>query len=463
MDAPLSVKRLLEQIKARIEPPFSAVCVVGEVSNFRGSGRHWYFTLKEEGAALSCAVWAGQQRFLARAPRNGERVVVKGSLNLYIAGGSLTLAVTHCEPAGAGDLQARLRELEAALRSEGVFDRPRRPLPRFPGRIGVVGALGGAALRDVLEVTRRRAPGIDILVHPAAAQGERCVPENLLALQEIQDPFWKCDVLLLVRGGGSLEDLWGYNDPALVRAIAGCRLPLVTGLGHEIDTTLADLAADRRAATPSQAAELATPDRQQLRSELLRRSAALLARMQWRLRGWETTLNLLADSAGMRAVPGRLAQADQSLSALRHRLGRCAPHHSAADRLGALARRLHFAHPQRRLDLAQARLALLRQRLAHLGPAVAGESDRPRVHEADRRLVPAVQQSLGARSRRLEILGARLRGLDPRRPLQQGFVLATDGEGRPVTSAQALPGGAPIGLQWLDGHRTARLENGGPD
>ncbi|HEX9010354.1 MAG TPA: exodeoxyribonuclease VII large subunit, partial [Holophagaceae bacterium] len=261
MDAPLSVKRLLEQIKARIEPPFAAVCVVGEVSNFKGSGRHWYFTLKEEGAALQCAVWAGQQRFLGHTPTNGQRVVLKGSLNLYVAGGSLTLAVTHCELAGQGDLQARLRQLEAELRAEGLFDRPKRPLPRFPRKLGVVAALGGAALRDVLEVTARRAPGIDLLIAPAAAQGERCVPETLLALQEVQDPFWGCEAVLLVRGGGSLEDLWAFNDPALVRAVAACRLPVVTGVGHEIDTTLVDLAADRRAATPSQAAELATPDR----------------------------------------------------------------------------------------------------------------------------------------------------------------------------------------------------------
>lgn len=463
MDAPLSVKRLLEQIKAKIEPPFSAVCVVGEVSNFRGSGRHWYFTLKEEGASLSCAVWAGQQRFLAHVPKNGERVVVKGSLNLYVAGGSLTLAITHCEPAGTGDLQTRLRQLEAELRAEGIFDRPRRPLPRFPVRIGVVAALGGAALRDVLEVTQRRAPGIDILVFPAAAQGDRCVTENLLALQEVQDPFWKCDVLLLVRGGGSLEDLWSYNDPGLVRAVAACRLPVVTGVGHEIDTTLVDLAADRRAATPSQAAELVTPDRQQLLSELQRRSEALAARMQWRLRGWETTLNLLSDSAGMRSVPDRLSRAGQRLADIRRRLGRCAPHQAPSLRFGELSRRLHLAHPQRRLDQALGRLALLRQRLVHLGPVVAGEVDLPRIHEAQRRLHPAVQQVLGSRSRRLEVLMTRLQGLDPKGPLQRGFVLATDTEGRPVTSARTLPGGAPIGLRWLDGERKGHLDSDLPE
>ena len=458
MDAPLSVKRLLEQIKAKIEPPFAAVCVVGEVSNFRGSGKHWYFTLKEEGASLACAVWAGQQRFLAHAPQNGERVVAKGSLNLYVAGGSLTLTITHCELAGVGDLQARLRQLEAELRAEGLFDRPKRPLPRFPRRIGVVAALGGAALRDVLEVAQRRAPGIDVLVFPAAAQGDHCVSENLMALQEIQDPFWKCDVLLLVRGGGSLEDLWSFNDPTLVRAVAECRLPIVTGVGHEIDTTLVDLAADLRAATPSQAAELVTPDRQQLASELRRRTEALVSRMQWRLRGVETTLNLLTDSMGMRSVPDRLARSEQRLASLCHRLNRCLPHQMAQARFDGLSRRLHLAHPQRRLDQAQGRLALLRQRLIHLGPTAAGEFDLPRVHEAQRRLLPAVQQILSARSRRLEVLEARVQGLDPKGPLQRGFALVKDQLGRPVTSARALPPDAEIALQWLDGERTGRLD-----
>ena len=319
-------------------------------------------------------------------------------------------------------------------------------------------ALGGAALRDVLEVTQRRAPGIDVLVFPAAAQGDRCVPENLLALQESQEPFWGCDVLLLVRGGGSLEDLWAFNDPALVRAVAGCRLPIVTGVGHEIDTTLVDLACDRRAATPSQAAELVTPDRQQFQAELRRRTDALVARMQWRLRGLESTLNLLADSAGMRSVPERLARSAQRMAGLDHRLSRCLPVLAAETRLHGLAQRLHLAHPQRRLDQAQGRLALLRQRLRHLGPAVAGEADAPRVHEARRRLVPAMVQVLTDRDRRLEVLETRLRGLDPAGPLQRGFVLVKDPQGRPVVSSKALPPGAGIGLQWLDGERKGRLE-----
>jgi exodeoxyribonuclease VII large subunit len=436
MDAPLSVKRLLEQIKTRLEPAFAAVCVVGEVSNFRGSGKHWYFTLKEEGAALSCAVWASQQRFLQRKPMDGQRVVLKGSLNLYVAGGTLTLAVTHCEPAGVGDLQARLRQLEAELRAQGLFDRPKRPLPRFPRRLGVVAALGGAALRDVLEVTARRAPGIDVLVAPAAAQGERCVPETLLAIQELQDPHWGCEALLLVRGGGSLEDLWAFNDPELVRAVAECRIPVITGVGHEIDTTLVDLAADLRAATPSQAAELATPDRSALGADLRRRVEALTARTLWRLRGLETSLNLMTD----------------------HGLQRAEPLSAPAARLGRLAQRLALAHPSRGLDGAAARMALLRQRLAHVATRAAGEADLPRVRDAQRRLEPAILRSLQRRDQRLAIVSERLQGLDPTGPLQRGFVLALGPDGRPVTRAGALPAGSGLRLRWKDGERKATLD-----
>ena len=436
MDAPLSVKRLLEQVKTRIEPPFSAVCVMGEVSNFKVSGKHWYFTLKEEGAAIGCAVWASAQRFLPQRPADGQRVVLKGSLDLYVPGGSLKLIVTHCEPAGVGDLQARLRQLEAELRGQGFFDRPRRPLPRFPRRLGVVAALGGAALRDVLEVTARRAPGIDLLIAPAAAQGERCVPETLLALQELQDPHWGCEALLLVRGGGNLEDLWAFNDPALVRAVADCRLPVITGVGHEIDTTLVDLAADRRAATPSQAAELATPDRQALAADLRRRGEALLAKTQWRLRGLETTLNLLVDQGLQRVEPLAVPAA----------------------RLAGLGQRLALAHPSRHLDLAATRAALLRQRLRHAAALVAREADLPRVREAQRRLAPAALRSNQRRDQRLAVLAQRLQGLDPTGPLQRGFVLALDAAGRPVTRAATLPAGAGLRLRWQDGERGAHLD-----
>lgn len=457
-EAPLTVKRLLDQIKTRLEPLFASLCVIGEVSNFRGSGKHWYFTLKDDGAQIACAVWASQQRFLAHAPRDGQRVVLRGSLNVYVQGGTLTLVVTHCEAAGTGDLQARLRQLETQLRAEGLFDREKRPLPRFPRRLGVVAALGGAALQDVLEVTRRRAPGIHLLLAPAAAQGERCVPEVLAALEALQEPRLACDAILLVRGGGGLEDLWAYNDPAMVRAVAGSRIPVLTGVGHEIDISLVDLAADHRAATPSQAAELATPDLGRLRSELQQRIARLHDRLQWRLRGLESTVNLLADSRGMREVPRGLERRGAQLGELLRHLGRIEPMRSARMRLEGLQHRLHLAHPELRLEASRHRLHVLQHRLARLAPVVTHEDDRLRIQDLRRRAEHALGRLLATRARDLDVLAARLGGGNPAGPLRRGFVLVRLEDGRPATSAAGLPPLARLRLQWLDGERTARLD-----
>jgi len=437
MDKPLSVKRFLEQVKVHVEPRFAQVCLVGEVSNFRSSGRHWYFTLKEEGAALSCAVWMSQQNRLLHTPGDGERVVVKGSLNVYVPGGSFTLAVTQCELAGAGDLQQRLREIEAMLRTEGVFDRPKLRLPRSPKKIAVIAASGGAALRDILEVTRKRAPSVDIMVFPAAAQGDSCVMENLMALQEAQDEYWGCDVILMARGGGSLEDLWSYNDPDMVRAVSACRLPIVTGVGHEIDVTLVDLASDIRAATPSQAAELATPDRDTLRSELAHKIEQLNRHMDWRLHGIETTLNLLTDQALARLDPIKY-----------HRRF-----------LAHLLLRLERAAPSRRLDKANLRLTMLRQRLLHIGPSAAKTGDSAKINGYMGRLDSAIRHIFEQRTHSLGVALAQLKGLHPESPLDRGFVLVCDQERRHLTSSLGIKAGDKLRLQWKDGEKWTTVDS----
>jgi exodeoxyribonuclease VII large subunit len=433
MDNPISVKRFLEQVKVLVEPRFSNVCLTGEVSNFRSSGRHWYFTLKEEGAALSCAIWATTQQKLRHVPNHGERVIVAGYLSVYVQGGALTLVVNQCELSGAGDLQQKLRDLEAALRREGVFDKAKRPLPRFPQKIAVIAALGGAALQDILEVTKKRAPGIDIMVFPAMAQGERCVMENLMALQEAQDEYWGCDVIIMARGGGSIEDLWGFNDPELVRAVSNCRIPIITGVGHEIDLTLVDLASDKRAATPSQAAELATPDRNMLLAKVARKLGMLDRHMDWHLQGDETSLNLLTDQG--------LARLDPT-----------APHQALLDRL---ALQLERAAPFRKMDLAASRLALIAQRLnsAAANKSIAKGSAMQR--EYARRLDAAMTKTIEIGARRLAAACGQLKGLHPESPLDRGFVLATDSENRQIKSSAQLKDGSNLHLRWKDGGKWA--------
>ena len=433
MDSPISVKRFLEQVKVLVEPRFSNVCVMGEVSNFRSSGRHWYFTLKEEGAALSCAIWMAAQKKLRHAPNNGERVIVAGNINVYVPGGGFTLVVNQCELSGAGGLQQKLRDLEAALRREGVFDRDKRPLPRFPQKIAVIAALGGAALQDILEVTKKRAPGIDIMVFPAMAQGERCVMENLMALQEAQDEYWGCDVIIMARGGGSIEDLWGFNDQELVRAVSNCRVPIITGVGHEIDMTLVDLASDKRAATPSQAAELATPDRDMLLAKVTRKLGMLDRHMDWHLQGYETSLNLLTDQ----------------------RLARLDPIEPHQDALGALALRLERVAPFRKMDLAASRLALMAQRLhsAAANKSIAQGSTRQR--EYARRLDAAMAKTIESGVRRMAAACGQLKGLHPESPLDRGFVLATDSENRQIKSAAQVKDASKLHLRWKDGGKWA--------
>ena len=459
MDTPISVKHLLEQVKANMEPFFSSLCVVGEISNFRGLGKHWYFTLKEEGASLQCAVWASQRRTMRHVPKDGERVQVKGSLSLYVAGGTLTLSVTHCVPAGIGDLRARLLQLEAELRMSGLFDRPKKRIPHFPQRIGIIAAIGGAALWDVIRVTGQRAPNVHLLIAPAAAQGELAVSENLSALQEIQDEFWACDVILIVRGGGSLEDLWSYNDPNLVKAVAKCRLPIITGVGHEIDLTLVDLASDLRAATPSHAAELVTPDRRQVMNEIQRLRETLVIRMDWRLQMLETTLNLLIDSKPMRSVSERVERSLVLLGSLSRRIIHSTGFSRCRIKLITVVQRLHLAHPQRRLDLAVSCLMLLRQRLLYASAKFGQCSNIIRFGYAKNYLLSAINSATAVRVCRLDMATSKLTSMNPNSPLSLGFVLVTDANGNLLARSNSTPKYSEVNLRWVDGSRSAILKD----
>jgi Exodeoxyribonuclease VII large subunit (EC 3.1.11.6) len=267
------------------------VWVEGEVSNFRqvASG-HCYFTLKDAGAELRCVMWRDRARGMRALPNNGDSVLAHGRVGVYEQRGDLQLYVDALEPLGLGWLYQEYERLKARLEAEGLFAAERkRPLPRFPRRIGVVTSPDAAALRDILNILSRRYPLAEVVLAPTLVQGEEAPPQIIAALRAL-NAREDIDVILLARGGGSLEELWAFNDERVARAVAASRIPVVCGVGHETDFSLADFAADRRAPTPSAAAELATPDRAELaqqvrtlRARLVRALEADLARRRGRV------------------------------------------------------------------------------------------------------------------------------------------------------------------------------------
>ncbi len=249
----------------------------GEISNWKpAASGHIYFTLKDAGASLRCVIWRSQAGRLVYLPqRDGEAVLAHGRISVYEAGGNYQFYVDNLEPLGQGALYAEFERIKARLAAAGLFDAVlKQPLPQFPRAIGVVTSPAGAALRDILNVLRRRFPLAQVIVAPTPVQGEDAPPQIVAALQAIsRQPV---DVVILARGGGSLEDLWAFNDERVARAIAACPVPVITGVGHEVDFTIADFVADVRAPTPSAAAEIATPDRAELARLVLSQQTALV-------------------------------------------------------------------------------------------------------------------------------------------------------------------------------------------
>jgi exodeoxyribonuclease VII large subunit len=275
------IQRLLEDDRGLRD-----VWVAGEISNLsRSPAGHVYFTLKDAAATLSCVLWRSAAERLAWQPKPGDATLAHGAVSVYAARGIYQLSVDQLLRAGLGDLHARFEQLREQLRAEGLFDAARKkPLPAFPRVVGVVTSPQAAALRDVLTILRRRFPLVRVVVAPTLVQGDAAPPQIASALRAL-DSHEEVDVLLLVRGGGSLEELWAFNDERVARAVASCRHPVVCGVGHESDFTIADLVADLRAPTPSAAAELVTPDQAELRQHLrtwrARLEGSAARRLEW--------------------------------------------------------------------------------------------------------------------------------------------------------------------------------------
>ncbi|HEY0957575.1 MAG TPA: exodeoxyribonuclease VII large subunit [Roseateles sp.] len=409
------VAGLVEAIAQSLAERFSVVAVGGEIAGFtRAASGHCYFTIKDadgQAASLRCAMFRRAAAMLDFSPAEGALVELRGRVAVYEPRGELQFVVEAMRRAGAGTLYEQFLKLRARLAAEGLFDADaKRPLPAHPRRIGVITSTAGAALHDVLTALARRAPQVEVVVYPSLVQGAEAPPALVNALR-LANERAEVDVLLLVRGGGSLEDLWAFNDERVVRAVAMSGLPVVCGVGHETDVTLSDLAADLRAPTPTAAAELAAPSREALLLQLGSLERGLLRCLDHRLQTTAQRLDRLAL---------RLARPSDALARQRRLLDLLAQRAAAA--------------PGRRVELQ-------RQRLDHLAP-------RPGRALAD---------TLRRQTARLDALQARLQALDPQHVLARGYAWLDDGQGGAITSVHTLLPGHEVRAVLADGSADLRV------
>jgi len=317
--ASFSVAEFTRRIKTLLETELEPVWLHGEISNFvHHSSGHMYFPLKDESAQISCVMWRSRNQGLILTPSDGMQVLCYGQVTLYEKRGNYQLDVMKMIPAGVGQLQLALERLKARLHAEGLFDEEhKQPLPLFPRRIGIVTSPTGAAIRDLVQVARRRMPSIELVLRPALVQGEGAAEDIAAAIAELNE-YGDVDVLIVGRGGGSLEDLWAFNEEVVARAIYDSRIPVVSAVGHEIDFTITDFVADLRAPTPSAAAELVVPDAGELRSRLTGTVKFLRHALQRRIAHERLRLAGFRSSYGLRRPIDLVRQRRQRLDELAH-------------------------------------------------------------------------------------------------------------------------------------------------
>jgi exodeoxyribonuclease VII large subunit len=432
-----SIAELVARVHGTISRGFARVTVAGEISNLRlPSSGHAYFTLKDERAQIAAVLFRGAAAGSRIAPSDGLEVVARGRVAVYEPRGTLQIIVDRLEPRGLGALRQELERRRAKLAAEGLLDPERkRPLPFLPRCVGVVTARRGAAIHDVLVTLRARMPGLRIVLRPVRVQGIGAAAEIARGLRELQ-ALADLDVVIVGRGGGSVEDLWAFNEEEVVRAIAASRVPVVSAVGHEIDVTLADLVADWRAATPTAAAERVVPRRRDLLERLGERERRLLAGTARIVERARRTLG--ATRARLRDPRHDVALAGSRARELRGRLERGA---------------------RGRLEAARARVEVLEARLGRASPAPAVEHGRRAVARAERSLESCVTMHLRRGRERWAAAGGRLSSLSPLAVLERGYaVVWRAGDARALRSAAEVAVGDAIRARFACGSITARVE-----
>ncbi len=434
-----SVSRLNREARVLLERGFGTLWLEAEISNFaKPSSGHWYFGLKDADAQVRCAMFRQRNMLCAFTARDGQKVLVRARIGLYEPRGEFQLIVDHMEDAGLGALRRQFEELRARLAAEGLFATERkRPLPAMPRRIGVITSPTGAAVRDILHVLARRFPAAGVLIYPVAVQGAQAAAEMVAALATAATRR-ECDVLILARGGGSLEDLWAFNDEKLARAIVASPIPVISGVGHEIDFTIADFAADVRAPTPSAAAELVVPDAEEWLTNCLRLGTRLERCMGRRLGEWGERLRWLAGRAAQVSPIARLAQQTQRLDELDQRMSRAMRRRmdGHCERLLWLRGRAALATPAARLRMVAARQEALAARLEAAGLEA--------VRRARARLLP---------------LARTLNAVSPLATLDRGYAIVVDERGRILREAADAVDGEMIEARLASGRIRAKVQH----
>ncbi len=438
-----TVGELNAAIHSLLEREFQDIWVAGEISGVKlAASGHYYFTLKEEASQLRCVCFRMTARYLQFKPQDGIAILARGRVDVYEARGEYQLLVEALEPQGYGALQFAFEQLKKKLADEGLFDASRkRPLPRFPQRIGLVTSPRGAVIRDMLQILDRRFPGLHIRIYPALVQGEGAAGEVAAGIEWFSRSGWP-DVVIVARGGGSLEDLWTFNGEKVARAIAECSVPVVSAIGHETDVTIADFAADLRAPTPSAAAELVVCAKQQILDQLSEAAVKLQRNLRYRIIDGARRLNERgigrATATLQRGIGRRLQRVDDLDFRLRDRMradaGSWARMLQDLDgRLRKLDLRLRLASWQRRLELAEA----------------------------------SASQRIGLRLVRergnFETLSMQLSQLSPLGILERGYAIVEDGQRRIVKDAAAVTIASTINVRLARGRLQARVTESTPD
>ncbi|NOX75413.1 MAG: exodeoxyribonuclease VII large subunit [Gammaproteobacteria bacterium] len=431
-----SVSELNTEARDLLEGRFPLIWVEGEISNLaRPASGHIYFSLKDETAQVRCAMFKMRNRRLDFRPDNGQQVLLRAKVSLYPARGDFQLIGEHMEAAGDGALRRQFDQLKHRLRDEGLFDEHlKQPLPKLPTRLGVITSPTGAAIRDILSVLKRRFPGIPVLIYPVPVQGAEAPAAIVDALQNAARRD-ECDVLILARGGGSLEDLWAFNDEAVARAIHTCPLPVVSGIGHEVDFTIADFVADLRAPTPSAAAERVSPDRDEWRGLLKSWENRLIRRWRERLSRQRQTVNGLFRQL---KHPGqRLREKAQRLDDLEQRLVLAANSQSnqRRSRLATVQAHLRGHSPKHRLRELRLRLQTL---------ARAGRN--------------AIGTKLARDGQRLSTVARALDTVSPLATLARGYAIVQTDDGRVLRRADDAQMGDTVEARLGRGSLICRVE-----